>query len=60
MVNNKKKYVGSFPNEIQAARAYDIAAIQNHGPKAKTNFKYEINDIIKIKNSPSILTKIKR
>jgi hypothetical protein len=35
MVNNKKRYVGSYSQEVQAARAYDIAAIQNHGDKVK-------------------------
>ena len=40
MVHNKKRYIGSFPNEIQAARAYDMATLVNHTRRVTTNFKY--------------------
>jgi hypothetical protein len=35
MVNKKKRYVGSYSDEQDAARAYDKAALQNHGAKVK-------------------------
>lgn len=35
MVNKKKRYVGSYSKEEDAARAYDKVALQNHGSKAK-------------------------
>ena len=34
----RKKYIGSFANEIDAARAYDEAARQLHGDFASLNF----------------------
>lgn len=37
-VNGKSKYLGQFEDEMAAARAYDSAAIQIHGSKAKLNF----------------------
>jgi hypothetical protein len=37
MVNNKKRYVGSYSTEAHAAKAYDLAAIQNHGDKVIRN-----------------------
>eukprot|EP01016_Furgasonia_blochmanni_P001937 TRINITY_DN10768_c0_g1_i1.p2 TRINITY_DN10768_c0_g1~~TRINITY_DN10768_c0_g1_i1.p2 ORF type:complete len:155 (-),score=15.98 TRINITY_DN10768_c0_g1_i1:145-609(-) len=55
MVNNKKRYVGSYANEIQAARAYDLAAIQNHGDRAKTNYSYSVGELAKIKSDPPII-----
>ena len=33
MVLKKKRYVGSYSNENDAARAYDKVALQNHGSK---------------------------
>lgn len=55
MVSKKKRYVGSYSNEIEAARAYDRAALQNHGSKAKTNFDYSHHDIKVIIEEPPIL-----
>lgn len=33
MVNKKKRYIGRYLNDQEAARAYDKAALQNHGKK---------------------------
>lgn len=55
MVNKKKRYVGSYSNEEEAARAYDKAALQNHGTKAKTNFDYLDEDLKRIIGEPAIL-----
>jgi hypothetical protein len=54
MINKKKRYIGNYKSEKEAARAYDIVAIQNHGKKAKTNFFYPNFQIEKIKNMNSI------
>ena len=54
MINKKKRYIGNYKTEEEAASSYDIVAIQNHGNKAKTNFYYtpeEIEKIKKMKNS---------
>jgi hypothetical protein len=49
MINKKKRYIGNYKNEEEAASSYDIVAIQNHGNKAKTNFYYTPEQIDKIK-----------
>ena len=55
MVNKKKRYVGSYSNEEEAARAYDKVALQNHGCKAKTNFDYLEEEVEKILAEPPLL-----
>jgi hypothetical protein len=35
MVMKKKRYVGSYSNEQEAAKAYDKVALQNHGSRVK-------------------------
>ncbi len=55
MVNKKKRYVGSYSNEEEAARAYDKVALQNHGTKAKTNFDYLDEEVRRILLEPPLL-----
>jgi hypothetical protein len=55
MVNKKKRYVGSYSKEEDAARAYDKVALQNHGSKAKTNFDYTKKEVEEILSSPQLL-----
>eukprot|EP00743_Colponemidia_sp_Colp-15_P005495 GILK01005909.1.p1 GENE.GILK01005909.1~~GILK01005909.1.p1 ORF type:complete len:274 (-),score=38.93 GILK01005909.1:217-1038(-) len=57
MVDKKKRYIGSFASEMEAAKAYDRAALQNHGLKAKTNFEYTEDELNKILSDPPILKK---
>jgi hypothetical protein len=38
-----QRHIGSFASEEDAARAYDCAAVQAHGPGAKRNFLGEAN-----------------
>ncbi len=40
-VNGRRLYVGSFKDETEAARAYDRAAKNLHGPFATLNFPEE-------------------
>lgn len=54
MVNKKKRYIGNYKTEDEAASSYDIVAIQNHGSKAKTNFYYTPEQIKKIKQDKKI------
>ena len=39
-VGNKKKYIGTFPTQKEAAIAYDFYSVALHSEKAKTNFNY--------------------
>ena len=55
MVNKKKRYVGSYSKEEEAAKAYDKVALQNHGSKAKTNFDYTKKEVEEILSSPQLL-----
>ena len=55
MVKKKKRYLGSFSNEEEAARAYDKVALQHHGIKAKTNYDYTKEEVKKIMEGPKLL-----
>ena len=55
MVKKKKRYLGSFYNEEEAAKAYDKVALQHHGIKAKTNFNYTKEEVEEIMASPKLL-----
>ena len=55
MVKKKKRYLGSFSNEEEAARAYDKVALQHHGIKAKTNYDYTKEEVEKIMVAPKLL-----
>jgi hypothetical protein len=37
----RPRHIGSYASEEDAARAYDRAAVQAHGPDAKRNFPGE-------------------
>ena len=55
MVKKKKRYIGSFSNEEEAAKAYDKVALQHHGIKAKTNYDYTKEEVEKIIAGPKVL-----
>ena len=55
MVKKKKRYLGSFSNEEEAARAYDKVALQHHGIKAKTNYDYTKEEVDEIIAGPKLL-----
>ena len=55
MVKKKKRYIGSFSNEEEAAKAYDKVAFQHHGIKAKTNYDYTKEEVEKIMTGPKVL-----
>ena len=44
-INGKQKYLGYFTIEIEAARAYDRAALEHFGIYAKLNFPIEDYDL---------------
>ena len=43
-VDRKEKYVGLFVSEIDAARAYDVVAIEYHGEFASLNFPENVEE----------------
>ena len=42
MINKKNHYIGIYDSEEIAARKYDLESIKKNGPKAITNFKYNL------------------
>lgn len=44
----RKRYIGSIGCEEQAARIYDRYAIINQGTRAKTNFNYTKEEVLRI------------
>eukprot|EP01017_Pseudomicrothorax_dubius_P026719 TRINITY_DN3008_c0_g1_i1.p1 TRINITY_DN3008_c0_g1~~TRINITY_DN3008_c0_g1_i1.p1 ORF type:complete len:304 (-),score=70.53 TRINITY_DN3008_c0_g1_i1:119-1030(-) len=55
MVANRKRYIGSYSQETDAATAYDKAALQFHGERAKTNFTYTFQEMDSIRREEPIL-----
>lgn len=55
MVNKKKRYVGGYLSEENAAKAYDKVALQFYGIKAKTNYNYSKEEVRTIINSPLLI-----
>lgn len=51
----KKKFLGSYKDEVSAAYAYDIEAIKMYGENCKTNFTKEEREILKTKVSSKII-----
>ena len=50
-IKRKNVYLGSYSSEVIAAKIYDLMAIKKSGNNAKTNFKYnneQIKEISKI------------
>mmetsp|Transcript_31038 Transcript_31038/g.30587 ORF Transcript_31038/g.30587 Transcript_31038/m.30587 type:complete len:177 (-) Transcript_31038:24-554(-) len=45
-VNRVKKYIGTFSNEIQAARAYDLHSAAVRGEEASLNFSYTPQEML--------------
>lgn len=55
MIKNFKRYVGSYDNEEDAAKAYDKVAIYYHRTKAKTNYFYTKEEILNILNEKPLI-----
>ena len=49
-INKKNTYLGSYKCEKIAALIYDFMAIKKNGIRAKTNFAYNMRQIVKIYN----------
>ncbi|CAI2359667.1 unnamed protein product [Moneuplotes crassus] len=47
-VNHEKKYIGTFIDEIEAAKTYDLHAIAMQGKRARLNFSYTPEEIVSI------------
>ena len=50
-VGNRKKYIGTYATQKQAAITYDFYCIAIHSTKAKVNFTYSIELIEMMINS---------
>ena len=55
MVHKKKRYVGSYLSQEEAARNYDKVALQHHGIRARTNYFYSDKEIKEIMQEPPLL-----
>lgn len=58
-VNGKYEYLGYFDLELDAAWAYDIRALEVHGPLAQLNFPDRIPELMKASASGVVPGKIK-
>ncbi|CAI2359648.1 unnamed protein product [Moneuplotes crassus] len=47
-VDHKKKYIGTFIDEIEAAKTYDLYALAMQGRRANLNFSYKPQKMIEI------------
>ncbi|CAI2361458.1 unnamed protein product [Moneuplotes crassus] len=45
-VNHEKKYIGTFSNEIEAAKTYDLYAVAMQGKRARLNFSYTNQEMV--------------
>ncbi|CAI2374986.1 unnamed protein product [Moneuplotes crassus] len=45
-VDRKKKYIGTFIDEVEAARAYDIYSLAIKGKEACLNFDYTVQEML--------------
>ena len=46
--------MGSFADDMTAARVFDVTNIQLKGTNAKTNFRYDCIDVIAILHQPKL------
>ena len=47
-VKDKKKYIGTFVDELEAAKTYDLYAMAFQGIRAKLNFDYSKDQVLQI------------